>query len=104
MTFCLKRRQPTTKAVSPYEVFITSKSDGTLSQWVIALYPRLISAGIRKGGDLTFLVEELRSYTTPTAATFQKGGVFMPSTGRRNWRVLIAKHLKAVGLMESEEP
>ncbi|MEE3168716.1 MAG: NrdJb, partial [Pseudomonadota bacterium] len=43
----------------PYEVFINSKSMEHF-QWVIAL-TRVISAVFRKGGDVTFLVEELRS-------------------------------------------
>ena len=61
----------------PYEVFINSKSMEHF-QWVIAL-TRVISAVFRKGGDVTFLVEELRSVYDPNGGYFKKGGVFMPS-------------------------
>ncbi|EAZ97271.1 hypothetical protein [Marinobacter sp. ELB17] len=84
----------------PYEVFINSKSMEHF-QWVIAL-TRVISAVFRKGGDLTFLVEELRSVYDPNGGYFKKGGVFMPSLVAEIGAV-IEKHLKAVGLLESEE-
>ena len=84
----------------PYEVFINSKSMEHF-QWVIAL-TRVISAVFRKGGDLTFLVEELSSVYDPNGGYFKKGGVFMPSLVAEIGAV-IEKHLKAVGLMESEE-
>ena len=84
----------------PYEVFINSKSMEHF-QWVIAL-TRVISAVFRKGGDVTFLVEELRSVYDPNGGYFKKGGVFMPSLVAEIGAV-IEKHLKAIGLMESEE-
>ncbi|SFM23188.1 TSCPD domain-containing protein [Marinobacter zhejiangensis] len=84
----------------PYEVFINSKSMEHF-QWVIAL-TRVISAVFRKGGDLTFLVEELRSVYDPNGGYFKKGGVFMPSLVAEIGAV-IEKHLKAIGLLESEE-
>ncbi|HET8802679.1 MAG TPA: NrdJb, partial [Marinobacter sp.] len=55
----------------PYEVFINSKSMEHF-QWVIAL-TRVISAVFRKGGDVTFLVEELRSVYDPNGGYFKKG-------------------------------
>jgi hypothetical protein len=84
----------------PYEVFINSKSMEHF-QWVIAL-TRVISAVFRKGGDVTFLVEELRSVYDPNGGYFKKGGVFMPSLVAEIGGV-IEKHLKAIGLLESEE-
>ncbi len=84
----------------PYEVFINSKSMEHF-QWVIAL-TRVISAVFRKGGDVTFLVEELRSVYDPNGGYFKKGGVFMPSLVAEIGAV-IEKHLKAIGLIESEE-
>ena len=84
----------------PYEVFINSKSMEHF-QWVIAL-TRVISAVFRKGGDVTFLVEELRSVYDPNGGYFKKGGVFMPSLVAEIGAV-IEKHLKAIGLLESEE-
>jgi len=70
-------------------------------QWVIAL-TRVVSAVFRKGGDVTFLVEELRSVYDPNGGYFKKGGVFMPSLVAEIGAV-IEKHLKAIGLIESEE-
>jgi len=84
----------------PYEVFINSKSMEHF-QWVIAL-TRVISAVFRKGGDVTFLVEELRSVYDPNGGYFKKGGVFMPSLVAEIGSV-IEKHLKAIGMIESEE-
>lgn len=61
----------------PFEVFINSKNMEHF-QWVVAL-TRLISAVFRKGGDATFLVEELKAVFDPKGGYFKKGGVFMPS-------------------------
>ncbi|MBT8450160.1 MAG: NrdJb, partial [Gammaproteobacteria bacterium] len=43
----------------PFEIFINSKSMEHF-MWVLAL-TRVISAVFRKGGDITFLVEELKA-------------------------------------------
>jgi len=84
----------------PYEVFINSKSMEHF-QWVIAL-TRVISAVFRKGGDVTFLVEELRSVYDPNGGYFKKGGIFMPSLVAEIGAV-IERHLKAIGLIACEE-
>jgi len=84
----------------PYEVFINSKSMEHF-QWVIAL-TRVISAVFRKGGDITFLVEELSSVYDPNGGYYKKGGVFMPSLVAEIGAV-IEKHMKAIGLIEHEE-
>lgn len=55
----------------PYEVFINSKSMEHF-QWVIAL-TRVVSAVFRKGGDVTFLVEELSSVYDPNGGYYKKG-------------------------------
>ncbi|MCW8888556.1 MAG: NrdJb, partial [Gammaproteobacteria bacterium] len=61
----------------PFEIFINSKNMDHF-QWIVAL-TRIISAVFRKGGDVTFLVEELRSVFDPKGGYFKKGGKFMPS-------------------------
>ncbi len=66
----------------PYEVFINSKNMDHF-QWVVAL-TRVISAVFRKGGDVTFLVEELKAVFDPKGGYFIKGGVHAVSGGR-NW-------------------
>jgi hypothetical protein len=60
----------------PFEIFINCKSMENF-QWVIAL-TRLISAVFRKGGNVEFLVEELRSVFCPKGGYFRKGK-YIPS-------------------------
>ena len=47
----------------PFEIFINSKNMDHF-QWIVAL-TRVISAVFRKGGDCTFLVEELKAVFDP---------------------------------------
>ena len=47
----------------PFEVFINSKNMEHF-QWAVAL-TRIMSAVFRKGGDVTFLVEELKAVFDP---------------------------------------
>src|ERR1700677_3774739 len=47
----------------PFEVFINSKNLDHF-QWIVAL-TRVISAVLRKGGDTTFLVDELKAVFDP---------------------------------------
>jgi len=84
----------------PYEVFINSKSMEHY-QWVIAL-TRVISAVFRKGGDITFLIEELCSVYDPNGGYYKKGGVYMPSLVAEISSV-IEKHMKSIGLIKNEE-
>lgn len=84
----------------PYEVFINSKSMEHY-QWVIAL-TRVISAVFRKGGDITFMIEELSSVYDPNGGYYKKGGVYMPSLVAEISSV-VEKHMKTIGLIKSEE-
>jgi len=84
----------------PYEIFINSKSMEHF-QWVIAL-TRVISAVFRKGGDITFLMEELLSVHDPNGGYYKKGGVYVPSLVAEIGSV-IERHMKALGIIESEE-
>lgn len=84
----------------PYEVFINSKSMEHY-QWVIAL-TRVISAVFRKGGDITFMIEELSSVYDPNGGYYKKGGVYMPSLVAEISSV-IEKHMRMIGLIQSEE-
>jgi len=67
----------------PFEIFINSKNMDHF-QWVVAL-TRVISAVFRKGGDVTFLVEELKAVFDP------QGGYFA-----------IESHLRSIGLLKDE--
>jgi|TARA_R100000005_G_scaffold93621_2_gene69499 hypothetical protein len=83
----------------PFEVFINSKNMEHF-QWVVAL-TRLISAVFRKGGDATFLVEELKAVFDPRGGYFKKGGVFMPSIVAEIGYA-IEDHMKHIGLIDSK--
>ena len=61
----------------PFEIFINSKNLDHY-QWIVAL-TRIISAVFRKGGDVTFLVDELKAVFDPRGGYWQPGGKFMPS-------------------------
>jgi hypothetical protein len=88
------------EARHPYEIFINSK-DMEHFQWVVAL-TRLISAVFRKGGDITFMVEELKSVFDPCGGYFKKGGKFMPSLVAEIGNV-IEEHLIGLGLVATSE-
>ncbi len=83
----------------PYEIFINSKNMEHF-QWVLAL-TRVISAVFRKGGDATFLVEELKAVFDPKGGYFKKGGVFMPSLVAEIG-CAIETHMKQIGMIKSE--
>jgi len=80
----------------PFEVFINSKNLDHF-QWIVAL-TRIISAVFRKGGDVTFLVEELKAVFDPRGGYWQVGGKFMPSIIAELGYV-IEKHLQTIGLL-----
>jgi len=83
----------------PFEVFINSKNMDHF-QWIVAL-TRIISAVFRKGGDSTFLVEELKAVFDPRGGYFKKGGKYMPSLVAEIGDV-IEQHMKMIGMIESE--
>ncbi|MBI4005167.1 MAG: NrdJb [Gammaproteobacteria bacterium] len=85
----------------PFELFINSKNMDDF-QWIVAL-TRIISAVFRKGGDVTFLVEELRSVFDPDGGYFKKGGKFMPSLVAEIGDVL-ESHLRIIGLLKDDQP
>jgi len=84
----------------PFEIFINSKNLDHY-QWIVAL-TRIISAVFRKGGDVTFLVDELKAVFDPRGGYWQPGGKFMPSIIAELGHV-IEKHLQAIGLMRKPE-
>jgi hypothetical protein len=84
----------------PFEVFINSKNLDHF-QWIVAL-TRIISAVFRKGGDVAFLVDELKAVFDPRGGYWQPGGKFMPSIIAELGYV-IEKHLQTIGLMRKVE-
>ncbi|HHJ15058.1 MAG TPA: NrdJb [Gammaproteobacteria bacterium] len=83
----------------PFEIFINSKNMDHF-QWIVAL-TRIISAVFRKGGDVTFLVEELRSVFDPRGGYFKKGGKYMPSLVAEIGDA-IECHLRMIGMLKDE--
>ena len=84
----------------PFEIFINSKNMDHF-QWIVAL-TRLMSAVFRKGGDVTFLAEELQAVFDPRGGYFKPGGKFMPSI-IADIGAVIEHHLQKIGLLEKEE-
>ena len=80
----------------PFEIFINSKNLDHY-QWIVAL-TRIISAVFRKGGDVTFLVEELKAVFDPRGGYWQSGGKFMPSI-IAELGYIVEKHLILIGMM-----
>ncbi len=81
----------------PFEIFINSKNLDHY-QWIVAL-TRSISAVFRKGGDSTFLVEELKAVFDPRGGYWQPGGKFMPSIIAELGHI-IEKHMISIGLIK----
>jgi len=84
----------------PFEIFINSKNMEHF-QWIVAL-TRIMSAVFRKGGDVTFLVEELKAVFDPRGGYFKAGGIYMPSIVAELGYV-IEQHLKMIGMLHDPE-
>ncbi|MDT0603270.1 hypothetical protein [Thalassotalea castellviae] len=85
----------------PFEIFVNSKNMEFYS-WVVAL-TRVISAVFRKGGDCTFLVEELKAVFDPKGGYYQRGtGIFMPSVVA-DIGYIIETHLKTLDMLPASE-
>ncbi|HKS54414.1 MAG TPA: hypothetical protein VJS12_03970 [Steroidobacteraceae bacterium] len=84
----------------PFEIFINSKNLDHF-QWIVAL-TRIISAVFRKGGDVTFLVDEMKAVFDPRGGYWQSGGTFMPSIIAELGYV-VEKHLQMIGLLKAPE-
>jgi len=81
----------------PFEIFVNSKNMEFYA-WVVAL-TCVISAVFRKGGDCTFLVEELKAVFDPKGGYYQRGtGVFMPSVVAEIGHT-IETHLKTLDML-----
>ena len=84
----------------PFEIFINSKSMDHF-QWIVAL-TRIMSAVFRKGGDVTFLVEEMKAVFDPRGGYFKAGGVYMPSLVAE-LGAIVEDHLKSIGMIHDPE-
>ena len=84
----------------PFEIFINSKNMDHF-QWIVAL-TRIMSAVFRKGGDVTFLVEEMKAVFDPKGGYFKAGGVYMPSLVAELGSI-VEDHLKSIGMIHDPE-
>ncbi len=82
----------------PFEIFINSKNMEHFA-WTVAL-TRMISAVFRRGGDISFVVEELKAVFDPRGGAWM-GGKYVPSILAAIGGV-IEKHLIAIGFIDGE--
>ena len=80
----------------PFEIFINSKNLEHYA-WTVAL-TRMISAVFRRGGDITFVVEELKAVFDPRGGQWMSGR-YVPSLLAAIGEV-IEKHLLSTGFLQ----
>jgi ribonucleoside-diphosphate reductase alpha chain len=83
----------------PFEIFINSKNMEAYA-WTLAL-TRMISAVFRRGGDVSFVVDELKAVFDPRGGQWM-GGRYVPSLLAAIGEV-IERHLIATGFMTPRE-
>ena len=86
----------------PFEVFINSKNMDHYA-WTVGL-TRMMSAVFRRGGDVSFVVEELKAVFDPRGGAWMEGR-YVPSLLAAIGDV-IARHLVEIGFMagDADEP
>ncbi|MEO0938211.1 MAG: adenosylcobalamin-dependent ribonucleoside-diphosphate reductase [Pseudomonadota bacterium] len=82
----------------PFEVFINSKNMEHFA-WTVAL-TRMISAVFRRGGDVSFVVEELKAVFDPRGGAWMQGK-YIPSILAAIGGV-IEQHMIEIGFLEGE--
>ncbi|WP_299841468.1 adenosylcobalamin-dependent ribonucleoside-diphosphate reductase [uncultured Paracoccus sp.] len=82
----------------PFEVFINSKNMEHFA-WTVAL-TRMISAVFRRGGDVSFVVEELKAVFDPRGGAWMQGK-YVPSILAAIGGV-IERHMISTGFLEGE--
>ena len=82
----------------PFEVFINSKNMEHYA-WTLAL-TRMISAVFRRGGDVSFVVEELKAVFDPRGGAWVQGK-YIPSILAAIGGV-IERHMVSIGFLEGE--
>ncbi|MDO9460408.1 MAG: adenosylcobalamin-dependent ribonucleoside-diphosphate reductase [Alphaproteobacteria bacterium] len=84
----------------PFEIFINSKNMEHFA-WTVAL-TRMISAVFRRGGDVSFVVEELKAVFDPRGGHWMDGR-YVPSLLAAIGEV-IEQHLVSIGFMSAGAP
>ena len=80
----------------PFEIFINSKNMDHFA-WTVAL-TRMISAVFRRGGDVSFVAEELKAVFDPRGGTWMDGR-YVPSLLAAIGNV-IERHFQKLGVMD----
>ena len=83
----------------PFEIFINSKNMEHYA-WTVGL-TRMISAVFRRGGDVSFVVEELKAVFDPRGGAWMSGR-YVPSLLAAIGDV-IERHMTAIGAMPARE-
>ncbi|NQV57508.1 MAG: adenosylcobalamin-dependent ribonucleoside-diphosphate reductase [Rhodospirillales bacterium] len=83
----------------PFEVFINSKNTEHYA-WTVAL-TRMISAVFRRGGDVSFVVEELKAVFDPRGGQWM-GGKYVPSLLAAIGEVM-EQHMIKIGFLPAPE-
>ena len=84
----------------PFEIFINSKNMEHYA-WTLAL-TRMISAVFRRGGDVSFVVEELKAVFDPRGGSWM-GGKYVPSLLAAIGEA-IEGHMIAIGFLPAKTP
>jgi len=84
----------------PFEIFINAKNMEHF-QWTVAL-TRMISAVFRRGGNINFVVEELKSVMDPNGGQFVAGKGYIPSFIALLGDV-VETHLKNIGYIKLDQ-
>jgi ribonucleoside-diphosphate reductase alpha chain len=82
----------------PFEIFINSKNMEHYA-WTVAL-TRMISAVFRRGGDVSFVVDELKAVFDPRGGAWM-GGRYVPSILAAIGGA-VEKHMQAIGFLDGE--
>ncbi len=83
----------------PFEIFINTKNVDHFA-WIVAL-TRMISAVFRRGGDVSFVVDELKEVFDPRGGTWMKGK-YVPSLLAAIGDV-IGRHMVDIGFIKDED-
>lgn len=83
--------------IRPFEIFINSKNMEHFA-WTVGL-TRMISAVFRRGGDVSFVVEELKAVFDPRGGQWMKGR-YVPSLLAAIGEV-IERHMISVGFLKA---
>lgn len=86
----------------PFEVFFASK-DTKAFQWVSVL-SLLISAVFRKGGDVKFIIDEMKSVSDPNGGYFSALAHGMMPSIVAHIGYTLEEHFKVIGLIKVEKP